>query len=949
MNKKNSILLGLLIVLVLSIAAGASIFSTEPATEVTPLIDTDGREGFFLIRTTLPESSKPGNATITATAESGDIYLVHAALQPKDKTAATQNNPETELIVVGRFQKAGPAAITVKAKTVDGKIQTVAKLSFRLGNTPSKAPEARSTWAKYQQYALMSSDPEGTDSFTQYWNLAIAHKYKLSEFHSFNRDRQRQEAPDLYSIFTGAAAIQESLQLEVLTGSAGSSRENEATSVPISTLQGPTVKSHPFKEMLHDKSPSVPKLSWLIPENQYAVFFSDINKQIELEELMEEWGGNMLHQATASARDFKVRGKISGQLCLTNSLLTRWLGDKIIADMAFTGNDPFLKEGTGLSVLFSLKNEKHFKKHIASKYADAASKFDAQQFETVIDGTQIKGVYTSDRTISSYFAIVNDTAVISNTLNGIKTILAASGKRTPVLAQADDFRYMRTIFLQNAAEEDIFIYLSDSHIRHLVSPRAKIGEARRMRCSANMDLLSNARLWFIAEKRHEPTVKELREEGYLGTSQPLCPDHGKYEFNQSGRPTCSLHNQTGLLTPVADLKLEKVTKAEAEQYTSFVNNYNRYWTKFFDPIGIRVKMGKDIRVQTVILPLIENSWYDGFASFAGRKPGSLTEHMLLPRTVISLRGNLAEDWLAKSRLSEEFFEQRGLSLDWLGNEVSLNLVDSQVLFSASSRAAGLMGRDLGRRPTETMVISYLLSALNMPTYLAVKVTDPVKAEKSIPTLFRSLSGNNSNSGDFSVETYAIEDHRGKPVYVVNYNLWVIKLRLFSAVIDDRLITASRRDIITDLIDANQSSNYKKPVANDGSMELSVYRSAFKDFAEHVNIGWQEELRHACHNNIPLVSIMMVNLGISEDKVNSSIEHLRGYDHYCPSGGKYSIIPGTKAVTCSVHGTKWNPRQPAGNSADSKTMQLVNSIEKINARMAFTPEGLMTTLEIKRTK
>ncbi len=947
MNRKKSILLGLLLIFSLSIAAGASIFSTEPAIQVFPQIDTDGKEGFFLIKTSLPDSTKTLNAGITAITESGDIYLVHTTLQPKDKTAATQNNPDKELIVVGRFQKTGPASITVKAKTVDGKIQTVAKLKFKLDNTPSKAPEVRSKWAKLQQYALMSSDPEGADSFTQYWNLAIAPKYELSEHHFFNMNSQRQEAPDLYSIFTGAAAIQESLQLEVLTGSAGSSKENKTINVPISSLQGPTVKSHPFKEMLKGKSPSVPKLSELIPENQYAVFFSDINKQIELEDLMEEWGGNMLHQAAASARDFKVRGKISRQLCLSSSLLSRWLGDKIIADMAFTGNDPFLKEGTDFTVLFSLKDEKRFKRHIDSKYNDAASKFGAKPFEAVMDGLQVKGINTPDLTISSYLVIVNDTAVISNSLNGIKNVLDASKKRIPVLARADDFRYMRTIFLQDATEEDIFIYLSDAHIRHLVSPRAKIGEARRMRCSANMDLLSNARLWFVTEKRHEPTVQELKDQEYLGDAQLNCPDLGKYSFHKSGRPTCSLHNQTGLLTPLADLKLEQVTEAEAEQYTSFVNNYNRYWTKFFDPIGIRVKMGKDIRVQTVILPLIENSWYDGFASFAGRTPGSLTEHLLLPRTVISLRGNLAEDWLSKSRLSDEFMAQRGVNLDWLGNEVSLNLVDSQVLFSASSRAAGLMGRDLGRRPTETLVISYLLSALNMPTYMAVKVTDPVKAEKSIPALFRSLSGKNSNSGDFSVETYAIEDHRGKPVYVVNYNLWVIKLRLFSAVIDNRLVTASRRDIITDLIDANQSANYKKPVANDGSMELSVYRSAFKDFAEHVNIGWQEELRHACHNNLPLISIMMVNLGITQDKLNSSIEHLRGYDHYCPSGGKYSIIPGTRTVTCSVHGTTWNPRQPADSSADSKTMQLVNSIEKINARMAFTHEGLMTTLEIKR--
>lgn len=923
--------------------------NSQPAIAVVPQTDFEKDEGYFLIKTGLPDSAKAVNGTITAVVEKGDAYLVHAAIKPKDDKK-TKGSSERELVVSGRFQKTGPAVVAVQARTADGNIQILTRLTFSLQAAPSKAAEARATWAKHQQLALAMSDPGGADAFTQYWNLAIAPKYNLSELRFHNNERSRPEPPDLYSIFTGAAAIQESLQLEALTGSSGThSDKGPKELVPLSSLQGPTVKSHPFKEMLKGRSPAVPRLSTFIPENQYAVFFSDINKQIELEDLMEEWGGNLLQQAAASARDFKVRGKISRQLCLANSQLSRWFGDRVIADMAFTGNDPFLKEGTAFTVLMTLKDEKRFRRHIDGKYSEAESKYDAKPFNSVIDRMSIKGIVTPDRTISSYMVIVNDTAVISNSLSGIRQILDVVNKRSPALAAADDFRYMRTIFQQDANEEDIFIYLSDSHIRHLVSPRAKIGEARRMRCSANLDLLANARLWFVAEKRREPTASELQEKGYLGDYHPVCPDHGRYEFDKSGRPTCSLHNQSGLLTPVADVRLEQVTPEEAQQYKGFVENYNRYWTQFFDPIGIRIRMGKNIRVQTVILPLIENSWYDGFAAFSGRTPGSLTEHMLLPRTIISLRGHLAEDWLSKSRLSDDYMRQRGVNLDWLGNEISLNLCDGQALFSAGSQAVGMMGREIGRSSTETLIFSYLISALNLPTYMAVKVTDPVKAEKSIPALFRSFTGRHSNSNDLSVETYTIEDHRGKPVYVANYNLWLIKLRLYSAVIGDRLVTASRRDIITDLIDRHNKSNDQKPVSNDGSLELSVYRSAFKDFAEHVNIGWQEDTRHACHNNIPLAAIMMANLGTAPEKLNGSIEHLRGYEPYCPSGGKYTVIPGTRAITCSIHGTPRNPRQPADHAKDSKTMQLVNSIEKINARMAFTPEGLMTTLEIQRKK
>ncbi|HQB39531.1 MAG TPA: hypothetical protein PL053_09690 [Deltaproteobacteria bacterium] len=957
MGREKSLIIELLLTLSLAIAAVAATHTAIPTSDVIAQTDMNGSDGFFLVKVPLPEGGNFRNHVLKPVVEEGDAYLVHAfsfSLTPHQEPQSSKEDGNS-VTIAGRYQKSGYVRILLQTRDGEGKTRNLLKVGFRLTDAPSSAPAVRKTWARMQQQAMSAADLYAHDHFTHYWQLAIASQYGLSPLHGYDMGRDRREPPDMYSIFTGAAAIQESLQLEALRTPTrrGTANTGSSEQVKLAALIGPKVKSHPFKEMLKGKTPQLPVLASLIPQDQYAVFFSDINKQIELEELMEEWGGNLLNQAAASAQDYKVRSKISRQLCLTSSLLTKWLGDRVIAGMAFTGNDPFLKEGTAFTVLMTLKNEKRFRKHLDGKHDEAVAKSGAKRFETVIDGRTVKGVRTDDRSISSYVAYLDGTAVVSNSLNGIRNILNARNGKAVSLAQADDFRYMRTIFPQGANEEDIFIYLSDAHIRQLVSPRSKIGEARRMQCAANLGLIANARLWFVTEKRREPTMQELEKGGYLGAAKPTCPDHGHYSIDKDGRPTCSIHNRTGQLTPLTEIPLEKVTKDEAGQYNEFVRDYNRYWTQFFDPIGIRIKMGRDIRIQTVILPLIENSWYDGLTAFAGRKPGTLTEHMLLPRTIVSLRGSLPDNWLKDKRLKdeyEEYLHTRGMNLDWVGKEVSLNLCDGHALFSASNQAVGeLMGRGMGRNATKTMVVSYLMSALNLPTYMAVKVNDPLQAEKSIPALFGSMMGRKSRSDEFYVETYAVEDHRGKPVYVANYNLWIIKLRLYSAVIDDRLVTASRRDIITDLMDRYAQKGDARPAGQEGSLEMSVYRSAFKDFAEHVNIGWQEEMRRACHSNIPLASIMMEGLGTPEEKLAGSIQQLRGYEPYCPSGGKYAVLPGSKTVGCSIHGTPHNPRQPAESPADSRTMQLLNSIEKINARLAFTPEGLMTTVVIRRKK
>lgn len=945
-----------MIVISLLVVSLAAIGSGGPQMQsVIPRVHKSGTEGYFRIVAPLPAGVPLGRLVLPVQAEAGDVFLLHAMSSEssspdddaRDSATAGTAVPRT-VTITGRFSRPGSARLIVMTRSPEGKPKPLLKLSMTLPEADASAPDVRMGWARQQQWSLFGSDPEGEDSFSHYWNLAIAPRYDLSSELHESSWRSRREPPDLYSVFTGAAAIQETLQLEVLGGASRSSAKAPEMEQPLSSLTGPAVKSHPFREMLKGRNPQLPPLASYVPEDQYAVFFSDITKQIELADLMDEWGGNLLHQVDSSARDFRVRQKISGQLCLENSQLTRWFGDRVVADMAFTGSDPYLKEGTAFTVLFSLRDSTRFRKQLEKRYAEAVASRGAVSSAFTLEGFQGMAVVSSDRSVSSHALFMGNTAVVSTSREALSRIVAVQARRSPALAQADDFRYMRTIFPQNAAEEDIFIYLSDAHIRNLVGPRWKIGEARRMRCAGNMTLLANARLWFRAEQRREPTMAELVTGGYLGKNPPLCPDHGAYEIDRNGIPHCSLHNRPGLLTPVGEVPLERVTSEEAQQYRVFVENYNRYWTRFFDPIGIRVKMGKDVRIQTCILPLIENSWYDGLAAFSGRTPGSLSESVVLPRTVMSLRGHMAPEWLQQTDLVSKLADRNRLNLSWLGDEISLNLCDGQVLFSVGGNAMGLLGQGVGRSSSlEPLVIGYLGSALNLPTYLAVKVTDPQKAEQSIPALFSALGPRHSRDGELSVETYSLENHHGKPLYVANFTLWVIKLRLYAAVVDDRLVIASRRDIVTDLMDASAKGSGAKATRNEGNTEMSLYRSAFKQLEEVVNLGYQEEVRRACHKNLPLAAILLKNLAVPADHFAAETAALRGYTPYCPSGGRYLLDPATGAVTCSVHGNRYRPRQPASGDQNSATLKLVNSLERVNARLSFTPEGLMTTVDIRR--
>ena len=67
------------------------------------------------------------------------------------------------------------------------------------------------------------------------------------------------------------------------------------------------------------------------------------------------------------------------------------------------------------------------------------------------------------------------------------------------------------------------------------------------------------------------------------------------------------------MRPNLELNLQKVSQQEADRYKTFLKNYNNYWKKYFDPIGIRINLNKSMKIEICILPLINNSYYSGLS------------------------------------------------------------------------------------------------------------------------------------------------------------------------------------------------------------------------------------------------------------------------------------------------------------------------------------------------
>ena len=205
-------------------------------------------------------------------------FKAREAVRPKASAAGS-------LRVLGRFQSSGEVKLSLFGRDSEELLaepNLIASVELNLPLVDGGNEELLREWAtaRARHYMVGVLDSPYT-SYHQYCLLQSREKYGVSDnlLREIFPDRaeRRGRTPDLYAMTTGALAIQESLQLEEMTGRHEIPLERD---VAISTLAGPAIKSHPFNEMLQGRTPRVFPVAELIPYDNYYCHFSSISKEI---------------------------------------------------------------------------------------------------------------------------------------------------------------------------------------------------------------------------------------------------------------------------------------------------------------------------------------------------------------------------------------------------------------------------------------------------------------------------------------------------------------------------------------------------------------------------------------------------------------------------------------------------------------------------------------------
>ena len=562
----------------------------------------------------------------------------------------------------------------------------------------AKAADKPPPWTLSEAQEQLDFYPK--DPYLQYVTLQLARRDKqldpvadqvnqiIARSSGGNRfNNERVNDVDLFSLFTGALAVQESLQLDAMRGSPPRPRpfrpakpgekppdpaERRKQTVALADIKGPSIKSHPWQTLLAGTKVDTGPMARCVPDDFYLIEFRSLNKMLDAMELSDLWGTHLFNQATRAARTQNVGERIKSQLALETNPLLRPAYDLVVDNVAVTGSDLFLREGSDVTLIFRAKSAEALKARMDG-FLDNALKNRKNAKKTTSKIGQVEYVHleTPDRSLCVYSAYPSpELHVRSNSPAALERVLSAiEGKGVTRLGDTAEFQYIRTLMPRGAKEEDGFIYLSDPFIRRLMGPAVKLTERRRVLCYNHMRMISHAAMLYRTEQGHAPKslddlVKADCLPGEFNKGDFICPDGGTYGLSEDGRVgTCSHHGHAEFMTPCCEIPLTKANGAEADEYNAFLEDYNQYWRMYFDPIALRLQITPQrYRLETIVLPLIDNSIYTALSQTLGGRPEALDALPVPKRNIFSVAVKLDKLELLKQA---GFAEEKGAVKDEL--------------------------------------------------------------------------------------------------------------------------------------------------------------------------------------------------------------------------------------------------------------------------------------------
>jgi hypothetical protein len=817
----------------------------------------------------------------------------------------------------------------------------------RQPSRPYLRDDLEGLWAQAQAAHLAVLEAQSPEfGFYGFACAATGRKYRVADPVLEGERLKDEQRPhrQLFELTTGTTAITQSLALRRVLGTQG--RDRGERSVDVASVRGIDVAEHSWEKMLGGKRPQVEPLAGLVPHDNYYLYFQDIRKLIDFGDLLEEWGTSAARAFEGTSRDYRLRERYERQLCLRSTWLGKTLGPLVVRGVAVTGSDPYVREGSDLTVIFHVTSRQAFLAAVEQFLQEARKEHGGRLKEGKEDyhGVTVERFVTPLREVSLHRAAGGDFVIYSNSPAGLRRVLDAHRGRLKSLRGSLDFRYMRSVFPLGDRAEDGFGFLSDAFIRQLVGPASKVKEKRRLEALTSLQMVTHGAMFAAWETGKLPAdYRDLLAAARLRPEHVYVPEGKGIAWDAARQVAISdVYNTLHFATPLVELPIDRITPAEERAYGEFREEYTQLWRRYFDPVGMRFSLNdRQARAEVYILPLINSNEYAALRLWTGGGTTSLDPAKLSPRALLLLTGYLNVGWPFGNAL---------------GHWAMIRLDDGAAL----ARVAELWVRqDLSPKDRAEMQVEALPVLLRLPFTVGVAIGDAKafddflrSVDDSIGPARRKTSSHNGvtiTRLKFGKDSRLIKELHNYPRRV---NL--SSLTVYHAKVEDGWYASLSRQALEDIIDRAAARKAGKgpkgeAVPINSSLHLAPGAAVKAGDALRSYLEWETHKR-ALPNDALWYALYRCGL-LAADAPESARQTVAlkylGFVPVSPDEVPYRFDMKTGEVVNLRHGSLRRPQLHAGLAGGSPLAKLLEQFPTLRADLRFREDGLHTVLTIAR--
>jgi len=290
--------------------------------------------------------------------------------------------------------------------------------------------------------------------------------------------------------------------------------------------------------------------------------------------------------------------------------------------------------------------------------------------------------------------------------------------------------------------------------------------------------------------------------------------------------------------PNIDLELKKVSQQESDRYNTFLKNYNNYWKKYFDPIGIRINLNKLMKIEICILPLINNSIYNGLFQMLSGNNLSFKKSQYLEGETFSLKLKTSPNNTGLPRNIKETLFNKQWKNAFTG-EVQFHLMDSLPLVDFKSET--ILSEVLTSRNMKLSNIGFAL--LGWSLFHPIRVSLAGTSQEKLKKVFNFISSQTNLNKDGKMASYFryssggySTQYKNTKISIVKFNFFdILIFRLYFAVKDKAFHITTTYDYMKKVIDANYKFDQKDLLSGPAEINLRMKEMKKEKYLLETNI------------------------------------------------------------------------------------------------------------------